>query len=453
MTTHTISADDADALAVALDGRVWRPGDASYEQETAGFNAAVRHRADLVAGVSSAAEIAEVVRLAGRRGVRVAVQATGHSAPPADGGILITTTRMQGVEIDSVARTATVEAGVRWGAVLEAAAPHGLTAVTGSAPSVGVVGMLLGGGIGPLARTLGIASDRVRSFRIVTADGVVRDVDATTDPELFWALRGGKRGFGIVTAVTVELLELSEIVGGALWFAAGDARRVLTAWTAAVPSLPDSVTTSIAMLRLPPLPELPEPLRGQFAVAVRIGAPFDGAAALAFADELRAVAPRLIDAVGTLPAHAVGAIHSDPAEPMPTYEAGALLSGFDESAAQVLLDAAGPERDVPLAVIEIRQFGGAMQRALEGGDAVGGRDAAFSVLAIGAPVAELIDTVIPQVAHGVLQALGPWATGRTQANFQGTAGPEWRESLAWPDDTYERIVRMRQRIDPAGMFA
>lgn len=441
------------ALANAVDGRVWLPADPGYEQEVFGFNAAVRHRPDVVVGAACAADVAAAVRYAAADGLRVTVQATGHGASaPVIGGVMITTGRMQEVEIDPASRTATVAAGVRWGAVLEAAAVHGLTAVTGSAPSVGVVGLVLGGGVGPLSRTLGFASDRLRAVQLVTADGAIREIDHERDPELFWALRGGKRGFGIVTAVTIDLVELDELYGGALWFGAEDAPRLLAAWATWSRDLPESITTSAAMLRLPPLPELPEFLRGRFVLQVRVAAIDDDERARLLVDELRGLAPRLLDTVGRMPAKAVGDIHGDPSEPMPVWEAGCLLREFDEAAASTLLAIAGPDQEVPLAAVEIRRCGGRLHRAPAEGDAVGGRDAEYSLFIVGAPVPELLDTVIPAVGGAVVAALTPWATGRTQANFHGVITETNPESRAWPEAVYQRIVEVRRRVDPQGVF-
>ena len=137
---------------------------------------------------------------------------------------------MNGLAVDPVTRTARVEAGVRWEQVIEAAVPHGLAPLNGSSVDVGVVGYILGGGTGPLARTYGAAADYVRSFEIVTADGKARRVDHVSDPDLFFALRGGKGNFGIVTAVTIELIELAEIYGGGLFFDAADAATVFHAY-------------------------------------------------------------------------------------------------------------------------------------------------------------------------------------------------------------------------------
>ncbi|MFJ1706610.1 FAD-binding oxidoreductase [Kitasatospora sp. NPDC088346] len=185
--------------------------------------------------------------------------ATGHGlTAPVEAGVLITTERMAGVRVDPATRTATVQAGARWSQVIEAAAPHGLAPINGSSSAVGVVGYTLGGGSGPLSRAFGFAADNVRRARLVEGLGVVHDVDATSDPELFWALRIG-------------LMPVTSLYGGSVFYPGAAARDVLHAFAAWSSDLPERVsTTSVALLRLPPLPEIPEPLlRGQCVVQLR----------------------------------------------------------------------------------------------------------------------------------------------------------------------------------------
>ena len=134
------------------------------------------------------------------------------------------------IEVDPVNRTARIKAGARWGDVVDAVAPHGLAVMHGSSPSVGVIGYLLGGGLSFYGRRHGLAVNHVRAFEVVTPDGLLRRVDAEHNRELFYALRGGGGGYAIVTAVEIGLLPYAEVTGGALFFAAEDARRVLRAW-------------------------------------------------------------------------------------------------------------------------------------------------------------------------------------------------------------------------------
>ena len=174
----TISLDD---LRAAAPGAVLIPGDPGFDAECSGFNLAVVQHPDVVVAATSVADVVTAVKYAAQEGLSVRVQATGHGAgTAAEGGMLVTTSRMTGVSIDPEQRTATVSAGTRWGDVIEAAAPHGLAPLNGSSAGVGVVGYTLGGGMGPMGRTFGFAADHVRRLQLVVADGTVLEVDADT---------------------------------------------------------------------------------------------------------------------------------------------------------------------------------------------------------------------------------------------------------------------------------
>ena len=304
----------------AVAGPVLRPGDPGWRTEIAGFNLTFTPTPALVVGATCTADVAAAVRYAASVGKRVAVQATGHGLmSDLDDAVLVTTRRMTNVLIDPVARTARVAAGVRWRAVIDAAAEHGLAPLSGSSSQVGVVGYTTGGGLGPLCRRYGFAADHVTRFTIVTADGAVREVLAeSTDPDdvdLFWAVRGGKGSFGIVTELEFGLVPVATFHGGAVFFAGEDAPAVLHAWREWAPTLPEDTTTSVALLRLPPVPELPEALRGRFVVAL----PFThlGEQGPALLEPMRAAAPPIMDVVADLPFAAIDAVHMDPTEPMP----------------------------------------------------------------------------------------------------------------------------------------
>ena len=205
-------------------------------------------------------DVVSVVNAARELGLRVAPQSTGHNAGPLgdlDGTILLKTSAMRDVQIDPVARVARVEAGAMWMDVTPAAAEHGLAALAGSAPDVGVAGYTLGGGLSWLARSHGLAANSVVAIEVVTADGVLRRVDETHEPELFWALRGGGGSFGVVTAIEFRLYPITEVYAGVLFFPLDRAAEVLEAWRQWLPSVPDSVTSVGRILRFPPIPDLP----------------------------------------------------------------------------------------------------------------------------------------------------------------------------------------------------
>ncbi|MBV9923260.1 MAG: FAD-binding oxidoreductase [Pseudonocardia sp.] len=437
----------------AVVGPVLRPGDPGLRTEIAGFNLTFTPTPALVVGATCTADVAAAVRYAASVGKRVAVQATGHGlVSDLHDTVLVTTRRMADVLIDPVAHTARVAAGVRWRAVIDAAAEHGLAPLSGSSSQVGVVGYTTGGGLGPLCRRYGFAADHVTRFTIVTADGAVRDVRAeSTDPDdvdLFWAVRGGKGSFGIVTEIEFGLVPVTTFHGGAMFFAGEDAATVMHAWRQWAPTLPEDTTTSVALLRLPPAPELPEPLRGRFVVAVRfthIGQ--EGPALLA---PMRAVAPMIMDAVADLPFPAIDAVHMDPTDPMPVWDRGVALSALPAAAVDAVLAQAGPGVTSPLSIVEIRLLGGALARQPRIPNAVTGRDAAFSVFTAGVTLASSVEAVAAAGA-GVVEALRPWANG-CLINFLGQAGPE-RVGQLWSPADRARLVAIRERFDPAALLA
>ncbi|MBW0088799.1 FAD-binding oxidoreductase [Pseudonocardia sp. KRD-184] len=442
----------APTLSDLVTGPVLEGDDPRVAAEVAGFNTAHTPRPALVVGATCAGDVAVAVRWAAAHGLRVSVQSTGHGLiSDLAGTVLVTTRRMSGVVVDPVSRSARVGAGVRWAQVIEAAAPYGLAPLSGSSSAVGVVGYTLGGGLGPLARRYGFAADHVRSVQLVTAAGEVRHVDAIGDPELFWALRGGKGNFGIVTEIEFGLVPVATLYGGGIFFPGAAASDVLHAYRTWVDTLPEETTTSIALLRLPPLPTLPEPLRGQFVVHLRVahlGSADEGAALLA---PMRAVAAPLMDLVAEMPYAAVDSIHMDPTDPMPTWDRGATLRALPAEAVDALLAVAGPDVQVPLIMVELRHLGGAVARPPRVPGAVAGRDAAFSLLALG-PMAGPLAETMPAITQAVIDRMAPWAGRGALLNFLGQAGPD-RVAALWDDADRARLLAVRRALDPGSVFS
>ncbi|PJJ72962.1 FAD/FMN-containing dehydrogenase [Diaminobutyricimonas aerilata] len=441
-------------LRQALPGRVFVAGEPTAADLVPAFNTAWRHRAPLIVTPSKPADVSAVVQIAGRQSLTVKAIGTGHGLlGPVDAGIILVTRGLSSVEVDAETRVARIGAGARWQDVLDAAAPHGLAPLAGSAPHVGVVGYLLGGGLGPIARQFGFAADHVREIEVVTGVGEHLIVNAESHADLFWALRGGKVGLGIVVSVTIDLFPLATLWGGGVYFAAPDIEPVLHAWNDWSAALPEEFGTSAAILRLPPAPFIPEPLRGQTVLHVRVaytGTAAEGERLLA---PLRAVRTPLLERVADLPYAQLGAIHQDPAEPMPYTEGGVLLRDLDDAALDALLAAVGPDAPVPLAAVELRLLGGAVARPAGAPNAIAGRDAAFALHIVGAPVPELLDTVIPAVIEGVFSAMHPWVAEELQPNFVGPANPGEHRDRIWAPDTARRLDAVRAGYDPFRVFA
>jgi len=446
---HSRSAQAAvRAVADAVPG-TFLPGSAEYQRLTATYNLTRPVSPLAVVEARDARDVAATLRLAGAFGVRVGVQSTGHGVgEPMAGTILVSTAALTELELHADERWVRVGAGVRWGAVLEAGAPHGLAGLCGSSPDVGVVGFLTGGGLGPLARTHGLSADTVRAFDVVTGDGELRRASATENPDLFWGLRGGKGTLGIVTAVELDLVDQPTFYGGQVWFDLADAAAVLRTWAVWCALLPEAGTTSFAVMRLPDLPIIPEPLRDRPAICVRFGWTGDPAEGEELLAAIRTAATPFIDTVQVLPYAALGAIHTDPVDPVPVHEDHALLGAFDLAAADRLVELVGPDARTAQLMVEVRQLGGAVREERGGPTAFAHRDAAFSVFTIGIQIPETAEIVGPD-ARRVLDGLAPWTIAGGLPNFTAGAGPEWAERVFTPEGA-RRLRELSLRYDPDG---
>ncbi len=283
----------------------------------------------------------------------------------------------------------------------------------------------------------------------MTGDGVLRRVTPTRDPALFWGLRGGKGVLGIVTAVEFDLVEQGTLYGGGLYFDGADAAAVLHTWRTWSVYLPETVTTSVALLQLPPLPMVPPPLAGRLSVAVRFaytGA--DAAEGERLLAPVRAAAPALMDGVGVLPYAALDAIHRDPVDPMPAVERSALLRELPAEAVDALLAVAGPGSSSPQVIVEVRQLGGAVRRPGAHASAFCQREAEFQVFTAGIAM----DPVAAGHADAVLAALQPWWTGTQLPNFAATDDPAVFAGCFEPA-TLTRLREVASVYDPAGTIA
>lgn len=439
-------------LQDALRGELFGPSEPGYDTGCAGFNLAGVHAPDLVVLAAGAADVATAVRWSAEAGQTVSVHCTGHnSGAPADGGLLVNTSRLTDLAIDPRRGTARVGAGVRWREVIAAASSHGLAPLNGSSATVGVVGYTLGGGMGPMAHTFGFAADHVRRIDIVTADGSAITATADEEPELFWALRGGKCEVGVVTSMEFDLMPVATYYGGAIYFAGTAAPTLLARFAEWAPTLPDSTTASIALLRLPDIEPVPAPLRGTLTVHLRyvhIGDPATGAELLA---PMRAAASPVIDAVGASPYAQIGSVHADPQDPMPARDGALLLSEFPPAAIDAILDVAGPEADVPLVIVEIRHLAGAVTRPPRVPNAVGGRDAAFCVLAVG-PYPPPLRGPVDDAIGSVMDAVRPWSTGSRLINFHGAETAPHEVRRVWSPATLDRLTRVKTTWDPDRRF-
>src|SRR5579885_78918 len=326
---------------VRAPGSVVFPGDEGWDEARLAWNLAVDQRPAAVAVPRTADEVAEVVRFAADSGLRVAAQGTGHNAAALgdlSGSLLVKLHELRGVTVDPERRTVRAAAGTIWIEVVDAAAEHGLAALAGSSPDVGVVGYMLGGGLSFLARKHGLMANQVTAVEVVTADGELRRVDRDNDPDLFWALRGGGGSFGVVTSIEMNLLPLESVYAGHLWFPVERAAEVLRAWRDWTDTVPEEVTSVGRILQFPPIPEIPEPMRGNsFALVQAIYCGDDPAEMDRILEPLRALGPTM-DTFQPMPMPALSHLHMDPEHPVPGTGDGGMLEDMTDAAIDVFVD-------------------------------------------------------------------------------------------------------------------
>jgi FAD/FMN-containing dehydrogenase len=445
--TDMLTRDDA----ALRPGLLVTPADPEWDEARAAWNLAVDQRPAAVALPESADDVVAVVRYALAHDLRIAPQGTGHNAHPLGdltGVVLVKTHRMRGVEIDAEARVARVEAGALWKDVVGPAAAHGLAALSGSSPDVGVVGYSLGGGISWMARRYGLAANRVLAVDIVTADGDLMRADRRQNADLFWAVRGGGGNFGVVTAIEFELFQIESLEGGMILYPIERAAEVLEAWREWTATVPETVTSCARLLRVPPLPEIPEPVRGQAFVVVEpyvIAGPGEADTLVA---PLRAMGPA-IDMFRTIPMPELVHAHMDPEHPVPGMGDHQLLDELTPETIAAMVDVAGPDADTALLQVEIRHLGGAVARPLGGNGALACIDAPYATFAVGMVMGPEMAAAVAADLAKVRQAFSPWEADRAYLNF---AEAKTDPGKLFDPTAYARLRAIKADLDPNAMF-
>jgi len=432
-------------------GTVFLPGDPGYDVARTPWNLAVTQRPAAVAVPRSIEEVVRVVTAAVGLGLRIAPQSSGHGAAPLgaqslDDVLLLRLHELTGVSVDPDRRIARVLGGTLWRDVVAATAPYGLTALHGSTGDVAVAGYVLGGGLSFYGRRHGLAASHVRAVELVTAEGTLVRASADEHPDLFWALRGGSGSFGAVVALEIELLPYADVFAGMLLWDLSRAAEVTRAWRAWTADLPDSVTTSLRLMRFPPIPELPPFLSGRSLVVIDGAVLEDDARSAELLAPLRALGPE-VDTFARIPAVGMLAVHMDPPGPTAAVGRHALMAELPDAAIDALLAVAGPDVEIPLMFAELRQLGGALAARHDG--ALDRLDAAYALFAVAAAPTPELDAAGSAAAEAVVAALSPWASPRTFLNF---AEHTIDVSTAFDAESWARLGRVRRSIDPTGIW-
>lgn len=445
----------AAAFRMRIEGDVYGPGEAGYEEARQGWNRIVSQKPAVVIMAASVEDVEKTVALADEFDLPVGVQNTGHGPlRGCDGGVLLCLGRLNGVEIDAANRTARVQGGAKWTDVLGPAGEAGLSALSGSSPHIGVVGYTLGGGFGLMLRKYGLALDRVRSLEVVTADAERKTASPTEHADLFWAMLGGGGGFGVVTSIEIELVPEPHVYGGAVLYPSDQAAELFRAYIDWTRTLPDEVTSSVAVMNFPPLPMVPEPLRGKSTVLIAACVTGEPAEAEALLQPMRNLGTPIMDHFGVLPYSESGAIYRDPVDPMPATGEGLLLTDVTQETLDQLFDALGHLPSLPTLKTEIRHLGGAVARRAEGSPAVGcRRESKYLLYTVGIPNPHVPFERIVEFTHSLFEALDPHTVCRGPLTFlaEGRAHVDSIRGL-FADEDYARLLEVKHRYDPENRF-
>jgi FAD/FMN-containing dehydrogenase len=431
-------------LRAELRGQLIRPGDAQYDEARALWNGMVDKRPAAIARCASTADVVAAVNFARDQGYRLAVRGGGHNAAGSalvDNGLVIDLTAMRRVSVDPQARTACAQGGATWADFDRVTAERGLATTGGAVSTTGIGGLTLGGGLGWLMRSYGMACDNLRSVAIVTADGQARRASATEHPDLFWAVRGGGGNFGVVTEFEFQLHPVTTVLGGMLVHPAARAKEALRFVRAFLRTVPDALTVFTGLMTAPdgvPIVAFIVCYNGSIAAGERALAP------------LRAFGPPVADMVQPMPYVAQQSM-LDEGFPsgMQVYWRSDFLTQLDDDVIDTLVEQHAAITS-PLSALLLEQFGGAVRHVAEDETAFVHRNADFNLAIISrwTDPAEADQHIA--WARGVHSAITPYASG-TYVNYLGDEGDD-RVRAAYGDAAFDRLVAVKSAYDPTNLF-
>ncbi|YCK37985.1 FAD-binding oxidoreductase [Actinomadura sp. ATCC 39365] len=422
-------------LRGVLKGRVLLPDDDGFAQASTAWNLTVRQPVAAVAEAADADDVAALVRYARRAGMTVTAQPSGHGASgDVDGLILLRTGLLNKVEVRAQERTVRVGAGAKWGQLLAAAGPLGLTGLSGSAPGVSVTGYTLGGGVGWFSRKHGLASDSVRAIDIVDADGQPNRVTAESDPDLFWALRGGGGDYAMVTALELDLYPAPALYGGRVIWPEHRTREVYDAFLEITAEAPRELSVWINRLQPPGAPPM---------VTLDLAYLGEAAQAQDLLTRLDKIDGAISDTRGLVPVADLGTIAAEPTDPAPSITRAELLTGLDTDAVELLLD----KPVAPLINVQIRHLGGALAEP-GGGAGASAVTEPYLLGMVGLGLPHAADATRAKQAELVAD-LGAYVSGRKPYTL---LSPGETAAMSFSGDTLARLREIKRARDPHNVF-
>jgi FAD/FMN-containing dehydrogenase len=437
------------ALRDAIRGRVIAPEDARYDGARAIVYGGIDPRPAVIVRVADAADVATTIGLARDTGLPLAIRSGGHSGAghgTVQDGIVIDVRDLNDLDIDPVARTAWAGSGVTAGQYTTAAAEHGLATGFGDTGSVGLGGLITGGGVGYLVRKHGLTIDNLLAAEIVTADGQVRTVDSEHEPDLFWAIRGGGGNFGVVTRFKLRLHELDGVVGGILVLPATP--ETVAGFIAAAEAAAEELSTIANVMPCPPMPFVAEEYHGTLVNMAMIAYAGDAERGERAVAPFRALAEPLADTVRPIPYPEM----FPPEDPdyHPTAVAQTMfIDRVDGAVAETIMRFL-TESDASMRVSQLRVLGGAAARVPDDATAYAHRDSKIMVNLAAFYEGEDDKARRQAWVDEFAAAIAQDDTGE-YVNFVGDEG-EAGVRAAYPGATYDRLAAIKAQYDPENLF-
>jgi FAD/FMN-containing dehydrogenase len=448
-TSIAPSPVDLGAFRRAVGGPVLVPGDPGYDESRTPFYGGYDRHPAAVVRPADAAEVARVVTFAAETGAELAVRSGGHSNAghsTTEGGIVLDLCAMKALEIDAESRTAWAQTGLTAGEYTTATNQYGLGTGFGDTGSVGIGGITVGGGVGFLARRYGLTIDSLLAAEVVTADGRVRQVDEDSEPDLFWAIRGGGGNFGVATRLRFRMQPVGMVVGGMLLLPATP--EVIAGIVAESDAAPEELSVIANVMPAPPMPFVSEEWHGRLivlAMLVWAGDLADGARAV---DRLRALAPPIADLVREMPYPQIYLPEEEGYRPTAIGRT-LFLDSVDDATARMIVDRL-ESSDAAMRVTQLRVLGGAVARVPAAATAYAHRDrrimANVAAFYTGPEDKAIRQAWVEDFATDLRQG-----DDAAYVNFLMDEGPE-RVRAAYPGATWQRLTEVKRRYDPDNLF-
>ena len=435
-------------LRAGLRGKLLHPGENEYDKARSIWNAMIDKRPALIARCAGAGDVIHAVNFARNNGLLLSVRGGGHNVSGSaicDGGLMIDLSPMKSIRVDAEHRTARAEPGVTWHEFDWEVQAFGLATTSGTISPTGIAGLTLGGGLGWLMRTYGLACDNLVSVDIVTADGRLLTASASNNQDLFWGVRGGGGNFGIVTSFEFQLHPVGKLLAGMVIHPLAQAKEAIKFYDEFTRTSPDALGSMVGFVTSP---------EGERVLVIFVcyhGVVEEGEQLLT---PLRKFGAPLADSIGPMSYAQVQHLFDAAFPPgIQNYWKSSFLKGLGDEAVGIIVDKVS-NAPSPNSVVAIEQLGGAVSRVSVNETAFSHRSARYNLLICGMWPDAVAKTANIKWVQDLWTAMEPYSSGSVYVNYLGQAADEGAERIkdAYGPQTYERLVALKKKYDPANLF-